>query len=184
MPDNTEAERIAQKCITSEARKCAGRLPFNSKYEYDDLVQEGWIVYWRIITTKRIRWEGSQFPGLLRLSLKRKYKNIEREENRLSRSQLSYQANAGEDTLDQSSDPERLAQVIEAVGAIREVNNDLAYYLIFGLDETEFGFLRYLQRQRKQCRWTMNGMRYRWTPENVKLFFNFDTASLRLGEYI
>lgn len=185
MTTSDESERIAQKCITSVARKYVPRLPSNTKYEYDDLLQEGWIIYWKIITTKRIRWEGNGFPALLRMALERKYRNIIREEWWPSRAAVYFNNTIVDNAIDlTTADPEHRAMIVEALVALRKVNYDLAHYLVFGGTNAEFGLIRYLQRQRKHDRWTTDGMRYRWTSELVELIFNFDVASFLLCGYI
>lgn len=186
--DTKAAERVAQKCITSIARQYLARLPVNTKYDYDDLKQEGWIVYWRLASSKRTRLNNeAEFAAYLRHSLKWRYNKIVREESWPSRLNIEFHSNLEHDEqalATTAHNPERLLQLKQAIGAIREANNDVGYYLIFGLHPEEFGFLRYLQRQRRQKRWTMNGMRYRWTPESVKLFFGFDATSFPLCGYI
>lgn len=180
-----ESEQIAQKCITSVARRYMARLPPNTKYAYDDLVQEGWIVYWKIITTKRIRWEGNGFPALLRMALEHKYRNIIREEYWPSRAAVHFNNQIVDDAIDHTSiDPEHNVMLGEAIAALSLVNNDIVQYLTHGTSDFDFSLIRYMQRQRKHERWTMNGMHYRWTPELVKLIFNFDVTSFQLRGYI
>lgn len=186
MVERDETEVVAERCITSLARKFVARLPGNTKYEYEDLTQEGWIVYWRIMTTKRLRWRygSKEFAALLRECLRRRYLNILRQEQEACRASVTYDSEVVEETTEEVTSPERAAQYIELISALRKVNVELAYYLIFGFNDVEFGEIRYLQRQRKHGRWTMNGMRYRWTPELVKSIFDFDPASFPLEGYI
>jgi hypothetical protein len=187
--DTETTEKVAQKCITQLARQYVGRLPLNSKHEYEDLTQEGWIVYWRLVTAKRTRTaNNAEFAAVLRQHLKWRYNNIVREEYQPARARLVFTDSIGvrheEALATDAFNPERHVELKQALGAIRKANNGVAYYLIFGLDAVEFGFLRYLQRERKQSRWSMNGMRYRWTPETVKLFFGFDAEAFPIGVYI
>lgn len=185
MTKGDESERIAHKCITSLAGRYTARLPYNSKYEHSDLLQEGWIIYWKIMTTKRIRWEGNEFPALLRMAIGRRYKNILREERQPSRAAVQFDNSVVDGAVDEVSiDPECWAMVAEAFTALSLVNNDIVQYLVQGTSISDMGLIRYIQRQRKRGHWGIDNMHYRWTPELVKLIFNFDASSFHLCGYI
>ena len=181
----TDSEQLALKCITSLARQYCPKVCPHAGITYDDLVQEGWIVYWRLMTTKRIRWEGGQFTALLKLALTRKLRNIVRDSHTPKRSSVWCDSEGIEAVADRvESNPERQVMIGEAVAAIKKDCPALAEYLTEGGTAADFGFIRYLQRQRQRPCWTTDGMRYRWTPELIKLIFNFDTTSFPLYGYI
>lgn len=182
-----DLELVAHKCITSLARRYVSKLPDNSVYEYEDLVQEGWLMYWKIVSSPKSRnpWDADTFPGLLKTSVERKFIKILRYHSWPCRTSVIIDNEAVDAAVTSyNTSPERIAMLMQAIAALREVNWPVAYYLIFGGHTGDFGFMRYLQRQRKHGRWTTDGMRFRWTPELVKLIFDFDPTSFPLCGYI
>lgn len=182
--ESHDSHEMAQKLITNLARKCVAKLPPGSGIELDDVVQEGWIVYWKVVTTSRVRHTGQgNFPGLLATCLKNEFGKIVRKAHWPRNAMVEYGQKVDELSTVQD-DPERQLMVAQALGALAEVNPELAQYIAEGPGRLlEVDILAYVIAN-KHDRWSMQGLNFRPSAELFKKIFKFDKDAIALYGYI
>lgn len=142
----TEFERY-DSIIRSLAGKWDRIIPDSSIYDYDDLVQEGWIAYCVVRDNDLYDpSKGKSFTTFLWYAVNSRLKNIMAYENKSKRKGIKTEyldVSSGEE-----QDTERKAMVSEALTAISEVSTDFVKMITDGVPKELLGIARRRSRHR------------------------------------
>lgn len=132
-----ELHHLATKAITKMANRYSNILREGSLYSKEDLVQEGWILWYKIYSTCRFTPSKGSILNVLNAALVRRYSSILRYDGmprRLlpgTRTQIEKACSLHGNDL--QSNPEKAAMFLQLLCAFAEMNSEFAKVFVEGL---------------------------------------------------
>jgi uncharacterized protein YoxC len=173
---------IAERIIKSLVAKYYPQLPKTTPLDTQDLVNEGWLAYSKMLKDGNFRPDKGSIHSLIYTVVERRFISLLRYYNRLKNVQIIFSSKLAsieaEKQIDPRQDHEKRRQLLVDVNNLADISPGLALVIIAGCSESLLRFIRSFNRiEAKRRGWSPLNMKIRLTKRIIKLFFRIDPSN-------